>query len=442
MRTGRGGRESLDRGARVANDRSIVYEPSRPDLGVTDVRLLDGRRVDLACAGGLITAVGPGAATDARVVHDGGGGLATRPLTEPHLHLDKAGTAGPAHAGAATLAEAIAAMRAVKRAERGDVDGVAARMTGVLARVVAGGAGSTVVRAVVDVDETWGLTGLHAALRVREAAAGACTVRVVAFPQDGLSPAVARLLEQAAAAGADVIGAHTDVDTAPAAHLRTAAAIAAAAGLPLEVHTDEGAAPDRFHLPVVLDALDRHAGLAATLVHCLSLGTLPDAEQAHWVAALAERRLPVCVAPSVLALGVPLAPVRRLIEAGVPVLVGSDNLHDVFCPLGTGRAVDNARHAALVGQLTRAELLGPLVSGITDAAWATVVGSAGGDDGQAVDHAGALVPGSPATFVVHEGATPLELLRGGEGLRLSVDTARQAPYSRSYTTGNGLDIAP
>lgn len=369
--------------------------------------MLDGRLVDIVAAGDVITAVGveleaPGAKTV-----DGGGGLVTRPFSDPHLHLDKAGTAGLLPNGAATLDEAIRAMRAVKEAERDNVAGVANRMTSVLRRITAGG--TRAVRVVVDVDETWGLTAFRAALAMKDAFADECAIRIVAFPQDGLTPAVAEMLEQAATDGADVIGAHTDIDLDPAAHLNRAISIAHAAGLPIEVHADEGASPDRFFLPRVLEALDRHPAVDATLVHCLSLGTLPLVEQDRWIAEVADRRLPLCVAPSVLALGVPIAPVRRLIEAGVAVLACSDNLHDVFCPLGTGRAVENARMVAVAGQLTRSDLLGPLVAGITDIAFATVTGAGAG-----------LEPGSPASFVVHRATAPVELLRGTDGLRLSV----------------------
>lgn len=389
---------------------------------VRDVRTIDGRVVDIACAGGVVEAVGLEVDAPGVETLDGGGGLVTRPFSDPHLHLDKAGTAGLLPHGAGTLDEAIRTMRAVKENERGDVPGVSARMASVLSGIVVGG--TRAVRVVVDVDETWGLTAFRAALAIKVAFAHECSVRIVAFPQDGLTPAVARMLEEAATDGADAIGAHTDVDRDATAHLERALSIAAAAGLPVEVHTDEGAAPDRFYLPLVLDALDRHPGVAATLVHCLSLGTLPIAEQSRWIAELADRRLPVCVAPSVLALGVPIAPVRRLLEAGVAVLVGSDNLHDVFCPLGTGRAVENARMVAVVGQLTHGELLGPLVGGITDVAFATVTGARA-----------AIEPGSPATFVVHRASAPVELLRGTDGLRLSVWNGTPERTAAAVTEG-------
>lgn len=378
-----------------------------PDLIVRDVRLLDGRTTDIASSGTVVTAVGRGLEGGGGVELDGRGCLATRPFVDTHLHLDKAGTADRLPGGAPSLMEAILALRSLKAAERDAVAVVATRMATVLRGVVA--AGTRVVRAVVDVDETWGLTAFHAATAVRTQFADVCDVRVVAFPQDGLSSAVAALLEVAAMGGADAIGAHTDIDDDKVAHLRTAVAIAAGAGLPLEVHTDEGARPDRFFLPLVLEALDRSTGVDATLVHCLSLATLPSGDQTHWITELAARALPVCIAPTVMILGVPMAPVRRLIEGGVTVVVGSDNLHDVFCPLGTGRAVENARIVAIVGRLTRDDLLAPLVAGVTDAAYATVTGQPG-----------PLQVGSPATFVVHEATTPAELLRGVDRAQLMV----------------------
>src|SRR3546814_8378499 len=95
--------------------------------------------------------------------------------------------------------------------------------------------------------------------------------------------------------------------------------------------------------------------------------------------------------------------------AGVPVLVGSDNLQDVFCPLGTGRGVENARITAVAGQLVRSDLHSKLVAGITDAAWSVVTGEPG-----------PFEVGTPATFVVHRAHDAPALLRGVDGLRLTV----------------------
>nr|AEX65049.1 putative ammelide aminohydrolase [Rhodococcus sp. Mel] len=372
-----------------------------------EVQLLDGRRVDVACAGPLISEIGAHLDLTAPVEIDCGGGLATRPFTEPHLHLDKAGTADRLPAGASTIGDAIAAMQSVKVTERDNVAAVAARMHRVLNRIVDDG--SHAIRALVDVDEVWGLTAFHAAQQVQAALAPRAVVQIVAFPQHGLTPQVLAMLEQAAAEGAGALGAHTDVDPDPAAHVGAVAAIAAGASLPLEVHTDEGASPDKFYLPAVLEVLDRFPGLSTTLAHCLSLGTIAPKQQQHWIEELAHRDIKVCVAPSILGFGLPLAPVRALIEAGVGILVGSDNLQDVFFPLGTGRAIENVRLLATAAQLTAPELAGPLIAGVTDIAYATVTGAA---DALAVE--------SPATLVVHDATSPAELLRGIDGTRITV----------------------
>jgi len=52
---------------------------------------------------------------------------------------------------------------------------------------------------------------------------------------------------------------------------------------------------------------------------------------------------------------------RRLVRIGYK---HPDNLQDVFCPLGTGRPLDNARLAAVAGQLVRNDLHAPLVAGV------------------------------------------------------------------------------
>ena len=385
----------------------IVYEMTSFDVCIRDARLLDGRLLDISCTGSSISAIGPGLDAGTATVVRAGGALVTRPFAEPHLHLDKAGTADRVPRGAASISEAIAVMRAVKQTEQHDQDATIARMRTVTNTLVDGG--SAAIRALVDVDDTWGLSAFRAARRVQTEFRDRAAIRIAIFPQDGLSARVVDLMAQAAHDGADVIGAHTDVDDDPAAHVRTAANIATAYGLPLEIHTDEVASPEGFHLPAVLDELDRHPALSVTLAHCLALGTLAEPEQHRWIAALADRGIAVCVAPSVMTFGLPIAPVRALIEGGVTVLVGSDNLQDVFCPLGTGRAVENARVVATAAGLTTSELVAPLIAGITDAAYQTVTGTTG-----------QIIVGSPATLIVHNAKSPFELLWGVDGTKFKL----------------------
>ncbi|MEA2825930.1 MAG: cytosine/creatinine deaminase [Actinomycetota bacterium] len=376
-------------------------------LVLSGVSTLDGRTVDVAIGGGMVRAIGTLGAVAAgpgTEIVAGHGRLCVRPVTDAHLHLDKAGTAASDAPPCGSVMEAIAAMRAVKERARDDDTALRERMRAVARRVAASGTGCA--RVDVDVDEIWGLLSFRAAVDLREALRPWIDLRVVAFPQDGMTPHVADLLREAAA-DADAIGAHTDIDADVVAHMRTAAAIAREADLPLEVHTDEGAAPDLFFLPVVLD----EAGdLDLTLVHCLSLATLDAAAQDRWIGEIAALpRARVTIAPSAVAYGSPVAPLRRLVDAGVAVAFGTDNLHDLFNPLGTGRMFEIARQAALVGGVLGEPYAAAVVAGISDLAYQAATGVAA-----------AIEVGSPATFDLLEATNAVDVLRGVDGVAARV----------------------
>jgi cytosine deaminase len=378
-------------------------------LCVKEARLLDGSVVDLRVRDGKIAALGPKLepAQEERIV-GAGGGLCVRPFTDSHLHLDKAGSAALAE-GVSSISEAVEAMKEIKaRFAQAPAD-LADRMTEQARRLAANG--TRRARVDVDVDETWGLLAFQAALEVKQRLAGQLDLRVFAFPQDGLSPRVADMLSEATAAGADGVGAHTDVDADPVAHIGMAAAIARSAGLPLEVHVDESLDVEHLRLPIVLEQAEGIDDL--TMVHCLTLARLPEAERERWIAAIADRGAKVVLAPSILSFGLPLAPASELLEAGVRTLIGSDNLQDVFVPIGTGRMIDNLRMVAISCGVTSPGRLSELFAGVTDRAFDAVGGEGEGWE-----------VGSPASFTVFETDQITALVNGDERVSFALDEGR------------------
>jgi cytosine deaminase len=186
-----------------------------------------------------------------------------------------------------------------------------------------------------------------------------------------------------------------------------AARIARQARVPLEMHVDEPAKADHFWLPTVLDHAGDIRGL--TLVHCLSLGKQSDVEQDHWIRQIKEASASVVIAPTVLLFGLPLAPVRKLLDAGIPVGIGSDNLQDVFVPFGTGRLLETVRMAVLAAQLNRAEWMNGLLYGATSVGFSLIA-----NDSPDIE------PGSSASFSVFKGANPDAVLFGEDSIRFFV----------------------
>ncbi|WP_032091896.1 cytosine deaminase [Necropsobacter rosorum] len=135
---------------------------------------------------------------------DGQGGMAYPPFVEPHIHLDATQTAGqPNWNQSGTLFEGIE--RWAERKSMLSHEDVKARAWKTLKWQIANGI--QYVRTHVDVSDP-NLTALKAMLEVKKEVAPWVELQLVAFPQEGILsyPNGERLLEQAIAMGADVVG--------------------------------------------------------------------------------------------------------------------------------------------------------------------------------------------------------------------------------------------
>jgi len=188
--------------------------------------LPDGSRADLTISDGCIASVSPasvvtfdapgvssprfaaslqeGTASELAAI-DLEGRLVLPALVNGHAHLDKtfAGSPWQPHRPGATVRERVAAERAIRDEL---TDSVAERASALAAAMIEFGTGT--VRTHVDIDTAVGLSSLDALLELREELRDVLRVQIVAFPQSGIlaSPGVGRLLAEALAAGADVVG--------------------------------------------------------------------------------------------------------------------------------------------------------------------------------------------------------------------------------------------
>jgi cytosine deaminase len=194
------------------------------DLVLRNCRLPErGDPVDLAIADGRIVAVGSPAGP-ARETFDLDGRLVTPGLVEAHIHLDKALLADRVSGSAGTAAEAI---RLTGQAKRGfTAADIAARARRVLDMAVA--AGTTAMRAHVEIDPIIGLTGMEAMLALEREYAPAVDIQLCAFAQEGIlqAPGTETLLRRALEMGADVVGGCPYNDTDAARHIEIVFALA------------------------------------------------------------------------------------------------------------------------------------------------------------------------------------------------------------------------
>ncbi|MEU6663122.1 amidohydrolase family protein [Streptomyces sp. NPDC046821] len=403
--------------------------PHTPDLLIRAGRV-HGREdlVDISVHGGKVTAIEPSGARPAPALDtlDAGGGLVSRAFVEPHYHPDKAYSRGLAPIG---IQDPFARARAIKAGFTvADVTERAAR-----ALRLASGNGVTTLRANVDVDSVAELRGLHGVLAAREQVAHLMDVEVVAFPQEGLArdPQARSLLVEALKSGADLIGGWPNVEEgtqAQQAHVREVFDLAEQFDVDVDIHVDCMIDANEAMLEFVAAETVRRGYQGRVLAsHCCGLELYDDADAARVVAAVAEARISVVVVPLNLVDGGPrgLSRPQELMQAGVVVAAGSDNMNDGWYALGTLDPLDRAQMAFLGA--------GFHDEGSLDTAWKLVTGQAsaalGGRDGD-------ITVGEDADLVLFDAPDRSTVLAAMPGSRTTLK--RGHVVSRRNT----LEVAP
>lgn len=387
----------------------------------------DGTPVEVSLdpAAGLIlevAAVVPAASGDVEFCCEG---LVILPApAEPHAHLDKAlsaeapgcdnpdGDLGGAisvwHAHWASLSHHDLVARATRAVE-----------TMVLA-------GTTAIRSHVDVGPGLGLTALRALLEVKQDVArrGLCDLQLVALVTAPLAgpPGAAnrRLLEEALEAGVDVVGGCPYRDDDPVAATVILLEAAQRFGVPVDAHTDETLDPTVMTLGDLARLVaERAPGVPVTASHCVSLGMAEPGRQAQVAAAVAGAGVAVITLPQTnlylqargIASRAPrgLTALRALLEAGVVVGAGADNVRDPFCAVGRLDATETAALLVMAGHLSPSE------------AWAAcstdarrVMGVPGGR----------IAPGEAAEILCIEGSSLAGAVASGSERRLTIHAGR------------------
>jgi cytosine/creatinine deaminase len=315
-------------------------------------------------------------------------------LAEPHVHLDKVFTASRAEPATPDLAGAIAAWYDL-RGELTEAD-----FTARARRAAAGylASGTTVIRAHIDVSPVLGTIPVAAVRTVGAELAGMIDIEIVAGAGLPVTGAGGRenvaALRDAIDAGAGVVGGAPWLDPDPGAACHLLFGIAAAAGLPVDLHVDETTAQAADTLSMIIDLVWQGFGQRVTASHAVSLASRRPETRQRIAEALAEAGIGVVTLPQtnlwLQGRGAGPAPargltaVRALREAGVPVAAGADNIRDPFNPLGRTDPLETASLLAAAAHLTPAQAL----AAVTADAW-TVLGRP----------APAIRPGAPARFV-------------------------------------------
>jgi cytosine/creatinine deaminase len=281
---------------------------------------------------------------------------------EPHAHLDKALTATRLDNPTGDLDGAVQVWHAYRSTMEHD-DVVRRATTAALTQLANG---VTAIRSHIDVGPDLGLRSLEAVVEAREALRGQVDIELVVLPSlplTGEAGAPNRaLLRAAMEAGADVVGGCPYLDPDPSACQQLCLELAEELGRPLDLHTDETLDPSVMNLPHLAELVGARGfrnRVAAS--HCCSLGVQP-VELARRVAAeLAAAGIGVISCPQtnlfLQARGHTSMPprgltaIRPLLEAGVLLAAGGDNVQDPFNTVGRGDPLEIASLLVSAGHL-------------------------------------------------------------------------------------------
>jgi cytosine deaminase len=284
-------------------------------------------------------------------VVEGEGWVALPGLIETHIHLDKAFLAERMSGSANGVSEAIAMTAELKKTYT--LEDIIVRSRRVLDRAIR--FGTTLLRAHVEVDPIIGLMSMEAAVKVREEYDELISQQLVIFPQEGIfrSTGTSGLMKEAVKLGADAVGGVPYNDRDSDEHLEFVFRLAESTGLPIDLHLDFSDDPQQLAIQEVI-SLTRRFGMQGRVAvgHLTSLGSVEPDIAKRISADIASVGISVLTLPATdlylngrgdthrVRRG--LTPVHILLEEGVNVCFGTNNMRNAFTPSGTGDPLDMA----------------------------------------------------------------------------------------------------
>lgn len=320
---------------------------------------------DIAIRNGIIEQIGRDLSPmeDEEMI-DGQAGLVMPPFVDSHSHLDYVGTYGdPVYNISGTLFEGIKIWN--ERRQKMTFDDVKSRSTEVLKWLMA--QGTQYVRTHVNTDEP-GLTSLQSILEVKEEFAPFIDLQIVAFPQFGILNFENGLvlLEEALNMGADAIGAiphFEDTREDAVQSIKHIFKLAEKYRVMVDVHCDETDDDQSRAIEVVAaEAYKYDMGEWVTASHTCAMHSYNNAYTFKLFGLLKKANINFVANPTInihlqgryadypKRRGV--TRVKELLESGLNVSFGNDDIMDPFYPLGIGNMLEVLHMGVHVCHLT------------------------------------------------------------------------------------------
>ena len=325
---------------------------------IRTVTKLDGTLCDLMLEDGKFSAITEAGKLDQTFegdILDGAGYLLLPPLVDAHSHLDKTllgldwfhNDLGP------LLTDRIAYERESRKKIGLNSFTQAERL---IDRSIS--MGTLAMRSHVDVDTVNGLECLEGVLKAREAYRDKFYLEIVAFPQSGLvsRPGTIGLMEEALRLGADLVGGvdPAAVDRDPKGGVEAIFTLAERFDKPVDIHLHEPGELGAFTMELIGERTVA-AGMQGrvTISHAFCLGSWNQALVASAIEKLAHAGIQITTGGQAYVPAVPS--VKQLLDAGVNVCGGNDNVRDMWSPYGTGDTLERAQFIAMRNRFRRDE---------------------------------------------------------------------------------------
>lgn len=334
------------------------------DLIVKGGTLPDGQVADIGIKGARIEAIGDLTNAVSGQTVDASGDLVSPPFVDPHFHMDATLSYGlPRINASGTLLEGIGLWGELKQVMTQD---------DVVERALkycdwAASMGVLAIRSHVDTCDDR-LLGVEAMLQVQDQVKDYIDLQLVAFPQDGFyrDPTARENTIRALDMGVDVVGGipHFERTMADgAASVRELCEIAAARGLPVDMHCDESDDPHSRHIETLAYETQR-LGLQGRVAgsHLTSMHSMDNYYVSKLLPLIAEASINVIPNPliNIVLQGrhdtYPkrrgLTRVKEMLAMGINVGWGQDCVLDPWYSLGTADMLDVAFMGLHVAQMT------------------------------------------------------------------------------------------
>ena len=202
--------------------------------------------------------------------------------------------------------------------------------------------GITHIRSHVDVNPEHGEQHFKDVLEVREEFKDLMTIQLVAFPQLGIlsTHGALEMMEEALRQGMECVGGidPSNRDRDPVGHLDAVFGLADRFGKEIDIHLHEPGPLGAFSIELIAERT-RALGMQGrvTISHVFCLGMVSDARLDKLIKLLVDNQITI---QSAGAGGTPLPPIKKLVEAGVPMCIGTDGVRDIWSGLNSVDMLD------------------------------------------------------------------------------------------------------